>query len=199
MIIFKRINRYRDAFYRCVSILKNIIMKVKGLIYCLLAFCMLALSSCGPDNEDYTEKVVGEYNIKITPNISVKYGNSTLPIATETIETTAVVTEKDDEGNVTMQINGVNGEFSELFFEGYCDGLGLKLQNNHYDGVFYSPEYGIIYCDIELKNPTVSIYNSRILNWKSTFITGTCGVNISGLDVANYNVSGSIQFEAKGK
>ena len=51
-------------------------MKVKSLIYCLLAFCVLVLSSCGPDNTDYTEKVVGEYNIKITPNISVKYGNS---------------------------------------------------------------------------------------------------------------------------
>ena len=72
-------------------------MKVKGLIYCLLAFCMLALSSCGPDNTDYTEKVVGEYNIKITPNISVKYGNSVLPIATEAIETTAAIIEKDDD------------------------------------------------------------------------------------------------------
>ena len=117
---------------------------------------MLALSSCGPDNTDYTEKVVGEYNIKITPNISVKYGNSILPIATEVIETTAVITAKDEEGNVTMQINGVNGEFSELFFEGYCDGLGLKFENVNYDGVLYSPEYGMIYCDIELKSPTVS-------------------------------------------
>ena len=179
--------------------LKNIIMKVKSLIYCLLAFCVLALSSCGPENDDYVDKVVGEYNIKITPSISVKYGNSTLPIAIEAIETTAVITAKDDAGNVTMQINGVNGEFSELFFEGYCDGLGLKLDNNKYDGVFYSPEYGIIYCDIELKNPTVSIYNSRMLNWKSTFTTGTCGINISGLDEANYDVTGSIQFEAKGK
>ncbi len=174
-------------------------MKAKKVIYCLMAFCLVALSSCGPDNTDYVEKVVGEYNIKITPSISVKYGNSTLPIAIEAIETTAVVAAKDDEGNVTMQINGVNGEIGEMFFEGYCDGLGLKLQNNHYDGVFYSPEYGIIYCDIDLKNPTVSIYNSRILNWKSTFTTGTCGVNISGLDTENYNVSGSIQFEATSK
>ena len=77
-------------------------MKVKGLIYCLLAFCMLALSSCGPENDDYVDKVVGEYNIKITPSIAVKYGNSTLPIAIEAIETTAVVTEKDDAGNVSI-------------------------------------------------------------------------------------------------
>lgn len=175
-------------------------MKAKKVIYCLMAFCLVALSSCGPDNTDYVEKVVGEYNIKITPSISVKYGNSTLPITVETIETTAVVTAKDDAaGDVTMQINGVNGEISEMFFEGYCDGLGLKLQNNHYDGVFYSTEYGIIYCDIDLKNPTVSIYNSRTLSWKSTFTTGTCGVNISGLDTENYNVSGSIQFEATSK
>ena len=174
-------------------------MKVKSLIYCLLAFCMLALSSCGPENDDYVDKVVGEYNIKITPNITVKFGNNTLPIKTETVVTTAVVAEKDDAGNVTMQIDGVNGEVGEMFFEGYCDGLGLKLQDYHYDGIFYSPEYGIIYCDIELKNPTVSIYNSKMLNWKSTFTTGTCGINISGLDEANYDVTGSIQFEAKGK
>lgn len=175
-------------------------MKAKKVIYCLMAFCLVALSSCGPDNTDYVEKVVGEYNIKITPSISVKYGNSTLPITVETIETTAVVTATDDAaGEVTMRINGVNGEISEMFFEGYCDGLGLKLQNSHYDGVFYSTEYGIIYCDIDLKNPTVSIYNSRILSWKSTFTTGTCGVNISGLDTENYNVSGSIQFEATSK
>ena len=174
-------------------------MKTKSVIYCLLVFCMFALSSCGPDNTDYVEKVVGEYNIKVTPSISVKYGSSILPIRTEVIETTAVITAKDDAGNVTMQINGVNGEFGELFFEGYCDGLGLKFENVNYDGILYSSEYGMIYCDIELKNPTISIYNSRMLNWKSTFATGTCGINISGLDEANYDVTGSIQFEAKGK
>ena len=175
-------------------------MKAKKVIYCLMAFCLVALSSCGPDNTDYVDKVVGEYNIKITPSISVKYGNSTLPITIETVETTAVVTAKDDAaGDVTMQINGVNGEISEMFFEGYCDGLVLKFENVNYDGVIYSPEYGMVYCDIELKSPTISIYNSRILNWKSTFATGTCGINISGLDEANYDVSGSIQFEAKGK
>ena len=174
-------------------------MKVKSLIYCLLAFCILALSSCGPENDDYVDKVVGEYNVKITPNISVKYGNSTLTIKTEAIVTTAVVTAKDDVGNIKMQIDGVNGEMGEMFFEGYCDGLGLKLQNYHYDGVFYSPEYGMIYCDIDLKNPTISIYNSRTLTWNSTITSGTCEVNISGLGGETYAVSGSIQFDAKGK
>ena len=133
-------------------------MKLKNVIYCLLAFCMLALSSCGPENDDYVDKVVGEYNIRITPNITVKFGNNTLPIKTETVVTTAVVAEKDDAGNVTMQIDGVNGEVGEMFFEGYCDGLGLKLQDYHYDGIFYSPEYGIIYCDIKIKNPTMAPY-----------------------------------------
>lgn len=174
-------------------------MKTKSVIYCLLVFCMFALSSCGPDNTDYVEKVVGEYNIKVTPSISVKYGNSTLPITIETVETTAVVVAKDDEGNVTMQIDGVNGEIGEMFFEGYCDGLGLKLQNYNYDGVFYSPEYGIMYCDIEIKNPTISIYNSKSLTWNSTIASGSCEVNISGLGGETYTVSGSIQFDAKGK
>lgn len=174
-------------------------MKVKNVIYCLLAFCMLTLSSCGPENDDYVDKVVGDYNIRITPNITVKFGNNTLPIKTETVVTTAVVAEKDDAGNVTMQIDGVNGEVGEMFFEGYCDGLGLKLQDYHYDGIFYSPEYGIIYCDIKIKNPTISIYNSKTLTWNSTITSGTCEVNISGLGGETYTVSGSVLFDAKGK
>ncbi len=174
-------------------------MKTKSVIYCLLAFCVLALSSCGPDNEGGIEKVVGEYNVKITPNITIKYGNSSMLIPTKAIETTAVVAKKDDAGNVTMQINGVNGMFSEMFFEGYYDGLGLKLQNNRYDGLLYSSEYGAIYCDVELKNPSVSVYNSKVLNWKSTVSSGTCDVNISGLGGETYNVSGAIQFEATSK
>ena len=48
--------------------LKNIIMKVKSLIYCLLAFCVLALSSCGPENDDYVDKVVELGKAKLVSN-----------------------------------------------------------------------------------------------------------------------------------
>lgn len=163
-----------------------------------MALCLVTLSSCEKEKTDYTEKVVGEYNIKITPNFNVKYGSSTMPISAETIETTCTITEKDDEGNVIVQINGVNGLINEMIFEAYCDGLGMKLDNNHYDGIIYTSEYGMINCDIELKNPTVSIYNSRILSWEST-VSGTCEINISGLDDERCDVTGNIHFEATGK
>ena len=173
-------------------------MKSKKVICCLLAICLVTLFSCGIDASDYTDKVVGNYDIKVTPNLTIKYGNSNLSITAETATTTAVVTAIDDSSDVTMQIDGVNGVINEMFFEGYCDGLGMKFQNNHYDGLFYSPEYGMIYCDIDLKNPTISISNSRVLSWEST-VTGTCEVNISGLDNETYTVSGKIQFYATGK
>lgn len=163
-----------------------------------MAFCIVALSSCGPQDSDYSDKVVGEYNIKVTPNLSVKFGNSNVSVTTEAVNTTASIVAKDDNSNVAMQLAGVNGMMNDMFFEGYCDGLGMKLDNNNYDGIFYSPEYGLIYCDISLKNPTVSVYNSRTLTWEST-VSGTCEVNISGLDTETCTVSGKILFDATGK
>lgn len=163
-----------------------------------MTFCLAVLASCGPQDSDYSDKVVGEYNIKVTPSLSVKFGNSNVSVATEAVNTTASIVAKDDNGDVAMQVDGVNGALNDMFFEGYCDGLGMKLDNNNYDGIFYSPEYGIIYCDINLKNPTVSVYNSRTLTWEST-VTGTCEVNISGLDNETYTVSGKILFDATGK
>ena len=173
-------------------------MKSKKVICCLLTICLVTLFSCGIEGTDYTDRVVGSYDIKVTPNFIIKNGNTSLSIPVETATTTASVTAKDDNGNVTMQIDGINGVINEMFFEGYCDGLGMKFQNAHYDGLFYSPEYGMIYCDINLKNPTISISNSRVLSWEST-VTGTCEVNISGLDNEKYTVSGKIQFYATGK
>lgn len=172
--------------------------KSKKLIYGLLVFSLVSLISCGPEETDYIEKVVGEYDIRITPSFSVKYGNNTVPISMETVETTCSITAKDDDGNVFIQVDGVNGLMSEMNFDAYCDGLGMRMENNSYDGMLYSPEYGYIYCDIDLKNPTVSIYNSSMLSWKST-VTGSCEINISGLDNETCELTGSIQFEATDK
>ncbi len=172
-------------------------MKSKKLIYCLLMFCVITLLSCDKEKTDYTGKVVGDYDVKISPNLNVKYGGNFMSIPIESVDTKCVITEKDDE-YVYVQMDGVNGLISEMFFEAYCDGLGMKLESSIYEGVLYSPEYGIIDCRLKLKNPTVSIYNSRNLSWEST-VTGSCEINISGLDSVTVEVTGEIQFEAKGK
>ena len=173
-------------------------MKSKGIIFCLLALCIMTLMSCEKEKTDYTEKVVGDYNIKITPYLNAKFGNSAVPLIAETIETTCHITKIDEDGYVVMKIDGVNGMINDMTFTAYCDGLGMKLNNNEYEGLIYTSEYGMIQCDVELKNPTVSIYNSRMLSWESS-VTGECEINISGLDDIDCDVTGEFQFEATSK
>lgn len=156
---------------------------------------MFALTSCEKEKDDYTEKVVGEYSMKITPNISVSYANQSLPVTMETVTTTCEITKVDDKGNVLVAIDGINGVVGEMFFNGYCDGLGMKLENNTYDGVFSTSDYGSAYFDLKLKNPTVSIYSNSSLSWEST-VTGSCDINLSGLDNISCDVNGKIRFEA---
>lgn len=173
-------------------------MKMKKVIYCLMAFLLVVSSSCEKEKTDYVQKVVGNYDVKITPNLNVNYGNSSVPISAETVETNLSVTKKDDDGNVVITVESINGLINELVFDAYCDGLGMKMENNHYEGVLNTVPYGMINCDFNLKNPTVSIYNSGVLSWEST-VSGTCEINISGLDNEICNVSGNIRFEATEK
>ena len=77
-------------------------MKSKGIIFCLLALCIMTLMSCEKEKTDYTEKVVGDYNIKITPYLNAKFGNSAVPLIAETIETTCHITKIDEDGYVVM-------------------------------------------------------------------------------------------------
>ena len=95
-------------------------MKSKHLIYCLLAFCFFALSSCGPDNDDYADKVDGRYKVKITPNLNLKYDGNDMPSITSEIETTGTITKEDEQGNVTIRIEGVNGMINDIEMDAYC-------------------------------------------------------------------------------
>ena len=125
---------------------------MKKVIYCLMALLLVVSSSCEKEKTDYVQKVVGNYDVKITPNLNVNYGNSSVPIYAETVETNLSVTKKDDDGNVIVTVENVNGLINELVFDAYCDGLGMKMENNHYEGVINTVQYGIVECDINLKN-----------------------------------------------
>lgn len=169
-------------------------MKTKRLILCLLALCIFALSSCGPDNEEYADKVVGDYNIKITPYLTVKYEGQTLPVTINEINTTCSITKTTDDGNVALKINGVNGEIGDIEMNGYCSGLGMKLDDGTYDGSIKTEDQGRMECNINLKNSTASISNAKVLNWNST-VTGKCEINYVGLDIT-CDVSGTINYYA---
>lgn len=173
-------------------LIKSLNMKTKNLIYCLFAFCLFALSSCGPDNVDYANKVVGNYDVTITPNLNLKYAGSNLPVVTETFETTATITKDGEDGDVTIRIQGVNGFIDDIEFEAYCSGLGMNIEDESYDEFITLSEYGRIDCDLVMRNPTVSITNAKIFNWDST-ISGECKLNYVGLDITT-EASGSINF-----
>lgn len=167
-------------------------MKSKKIIYCLVAFCLVALSGCGPDNVDYADKVEGEYNVTITPNINLKFDGGAIPTPTEAIETTGSISKVDESGNVSIKINGVNGYINDIEMIAICSGLGMNIEDCVYDGIITAGELGRIECDINLKNPTVTISNSKVFNWDST-VSGQCEINYVGLDIP-CDASGSLSF-----
>ena len=167
-------------------------MKPMKIIYYMMALCLLALSSCGPDNVDYANKVVGNYNVKITPNLTLTFDENTFPSIAAEIVTTASITKDDELGNVTIKIKGVNGSINDIEMKAYCSGLGMAIEDSEYKGIIASPEYGAADCNFTLKNPTTSISNARIFTWNST-VSGTCEVNYVGLDI-KCNTSGAINF-----
>ncbi|MBR4156989.1 MAG: hypothetical protein IKU01_09905 [Bacteroidales bacterium] len=171
-------------------------MKTKTLLFSLLAFIVFTLSSCGPNNEEYADKVVGNYNITITPYLTVKYEGQALPVTIDEIKTTCSITKAnaDDDGSVIMKINGINGVINDIVMNGYCSGLGLKLEDSKYDGFITTENNDRIECDIILKNTTASISNAKVLNWNST-VTGKCEINYIGLDIT-CDVTGTINYYA---
>ena len=167
-------------------------MKSKHLIYCLLAFCFFALSSCGPDNDDYADKVDGRYKVKITPNLNLKYDGNDMPSITSEIETTGTITKEDEQGNVTIRIEGVNGMINDIEMDAYCSGLGMSIEDSSYKGIMATSEYESATCDILLNNPTTTISNARVFNWNST-VSGQCEIYFIGLDMT-CDVTGTISF-----
>lgn len=169
-------------------------MKIKTLLISLLAFVTLMLNGCSPNNDEYADKVIGTYNLKITPNLTVKYDGQTLPVSIDAINTTCYVTKGVTKGNVIVKIDGVNGVINNMDMTAICSGLGMDVEDSTYDGIILTKDNDIIDCNLTLKNTSSTITNSKILNWKST-VSGKCEMEYVGLDIT-CNVSGTINFYA---
>lgn len=167
-------------------------MKSKYLVCCLLAFCLLTLCSCGPDNVDYANKVEGSYNVKITTDIFPKSDGENLPSIKSAINTKGTIKKDDESGNVTIKIQGVNGVINDIMMKAYCSGLGMKIEESVYKGILSSSLYGGVDCDFTLKNPTTTISSARTFDWEST-VSGQCVVNYTGLEMS-CTTSGTIYF-----
>ena len=166
-------------------------MKIKTLLISLLSFVVLILNGCSPKNEEYVDKVIGTYNLKITPNLKVKFDGQALPVSIDAINTTCNISKGITKASVIMKIDGVinNMEMTAL-----CSGLGMDVEDSTYDGIITTSGNDIIYCNLTLKNSSSTITNAKILNWNST-VSGKCELEYDGLDIT-CNVSGTINYYA---
>ena len=169
-------------------------MKIKTLLLSLLAFVVLTFSSCGPDNEEYADKVVGSYDVKITPNLTVKYEGTSMPVSFDPINTTCYISRVGDDADVKIKINGVNGMINDIEMDAYCSGLGMKVEGSSYDGIIATNDNTVMDCDLNFKNSTSTISNAKILSWNST-VTGKCEMEYVGLNIT-CNVTGTINYYA---
>lgn len=171
-------------------------MKSKVIFCCLLALSVFTLNGCKKNDEGFVEKYVGTYDIKITPNFNLTYsGYGSYALTTDSaIETKCVIT--NDDNNVTVKIDGVNGVIDDIVITGYCDGFNMRLNDCVYDGYIKFSADNNIDCDISLKNPGVSTPYNGTMSWDSS-VSGTCNADIFGLgEIIQSNVSGKISFVA---
>lgn len=169
-------------------------MKIKTLLFALLSFVILTFSSCGPDNEEYADKVVGSYNVKITPNLTVKYEGQSMPVSFDAINTTCYISSVGDDADVKIEINGVNGMINDIVMDAFCSGLGMDVEDCSYDGIIATNDNIVMDCNLSLKNSSSTISNAKILSWNSS-VSGKCEFEYVGLNIT-CNVSGTINYYA---
>ena len=164
-----------------------------------MAFTILTISGCKKNDDADVDKYVGTYKVKITPNFNLTYpGYGSYSLTSESaIETDCVITNFNE--NVTVKIEGVNGFINDIVITGYCNGLGMNLDDCTYDGHIRFDDNNYVECDITLDNPRVSSPYNGTMSWESS-VTGTCNVDIFGLGQnTQCDVSGNISFVADKK
>lgn len=173
-------------------------MKFKMMLYCLVTLSVFTLTLCGckKNNDDFVEKYVGTYDIKITPNFNLTYsGYGSYPLTPESaIETSCVITNNDND--MTIKITGVNGIIDDMVITGYCDGFSMRLDDSNYDGDIRFSANNNVDCNITLNNPNVSTPYNGTMSWDSS-VSGICKADVFGLgESTQSDVTGKISFVA---
>lgn len=174
-------------------------MKSKVIIYCLVVLSIMTLSGCKKNNDDFVDKYVGSYTVKISPNFNLTYpGQGSYYLNSDVdIETNCVITNNDN--NVTISIEGVNGIIDDITMTGYCDGFSLRLNDSRYNGTIKFSETMDVECEINLKGTSISVPYNGIMSWESS-ISGSCDADISGLgQTTQCSTTGRITFVATEK
>lgn len=175
-------------------------MKFKAFFYSLLALSLFALYSCNGNDDDLVDEYTGSYNIVITPNFNLTYpgfGSYNLT-ANSSIKTTGVITD-DDNNNITIKIEGVNGYIDDITITAFCDTFSMRLNDSSYDGYIRFDANNNIYCDLILKGTSVSTPYNGTMSWDIP-VSGTCEADIFGLGQSTQcDVSGKISFVATKK
>lgn len=174
-------------------------MKLKVVFYCLLALSILTLNGCKKNNDDFVDKYVGEYDVKITPVFNLVYpGYNSYTLTTDSaIETNCAITNNDN--NVTVKIAGVNGVIDDIVITGFCDGYSMRLYDCSYDGYIRFSLDNNVDCDLTLKNVSVSSPYNGTMSWDMS-VSGICNADVFGLGQSmQCDVTGKISFVANEK
>lgn len=159
----------------------------KNLIICLVAACGLMFGSCKKTN--YAEDFVGNYNVTITPTLTVTIpvlGNQAVPM--DPITTTCTIALNGDDGDVTATMNGQT-------FKGTADKDGLQLDPNSYSGTIASMgSYTDVHYTVNFTHPVIKVPTNGTMSWNAP-TTGTATVTISGQSV-DLNLTGTTAFVA---
>ena len=157
-------------------------MRIKSLLFCLLAVCTISLSSCkqkdGEEDRNYADDFKGTYTMSMTPSISLSapvLGEMEAPIEpvdglkcsiTGTIKNKAVVTLLKD--NTPLFV-----------FNGNCDenGMHLSSYNIAQDNLDLGGEYGEVSLDVTFGSVTVKAPVNGAISW-TTSLTGTVGMEV---------------------
>lgn len=172
---------------------------MKRIICGLLAISLLILSGCNNNDDDYVDKYVGNYKVKITPDFNLTYpGYGSYNMSSDyEIETDCVIANNGKD--VTVRMDGVNGVISDIEITGYCDGLGMHLDDCAYEGFIRFDANNYVKCDLTLNNPNVSSPYNGTLSWEAS-VSGTCDVDVFGFGQnTQCNTTGKISFAASKK
>lgn len=151
-------------------------MKIKTLLAVLLAVCVVALSGCGKDEENYTESFKGTYTMTMTPIISMSVEGIEVEVPVEAIENVKCTITETSKNNVLVTLLDESSS-PILAFSGTCDESGIHLKSYTIsETVYIDEEYGYADLDLTFGSATVSKPVNGNISWV-TSLSGTVGMD----------------------